>query len=192
MQKLGIFLFLLCISFALHSQRHDFIARGGIPLNVEPSTYNAPLGLMAGGAIRFFGDAAIYMQFGYTYNQVLFNDDRVKRGFYHIWDFQFGIIPYKPVPFHICLGTFTHRYHNEVNPVYFQNYLLIPGMKTKYAYDGFTFGLGYSIKKNMEIKLSYETEPIRRFKVARTANYLRLEFNYSIPFYYGSKAVKEE
>ncbi len=186
--KQFLFLFIILASARLQGQNLSFVPRLNALKTKEQAIYNSKGGIGVGGSLRVSVFPWLYVQGGYNYNFMKYDDSRVRRANMRMWDCQLGFIPYQKIPIHLYFGTFMHKYNIRTNAVIVQNIVFFPEYLNPSKFDGWNVGIGYSLNKWLELKLTYETEPFYRFKYPYTSNFLRFEINGVIPFFKWGKA----
>jgi hypothetical protein len=171
-----------------YAQSLSFIPRINFRQTIEQGVYKTTFGLGGGGGLRYNINSWIYIQGGWGMDKLALNDVKASRANLQTWDWQICFKPYPDFPIHFYGGTLLHRYNITTNAVLVNDMIFFPSYKVKVKYDGWNMGIGYSLNKWLELRLTYEKEPFALFKVKYTSNFLRLDLVGVLPFYKWEKA----
>jgi hypothetical protein len=196
MTKQLVILVALFLGFCAHGQHLDIVPRlgGYYPLK---SGKSLPSGGIGGGmSCRYSVTPEVYIQTGYSYHSVHYQDPRIIKSNVQMSDFQLGLIPSSELPIHLYGGVLKHYYNLKYDALVIGGVIYYPITSRQIFFNGWNFGLGYSVKDWLEIKLTYETEPIyidgRRpnynYYQNHASKFLRLEVNGVIPLLKWGKA----
>ncbi len=170
------------------SQSLSLIPRINFRQTVEQGVYKTTFGLGGGAGLRYNINSWIYVQGSWGMDKLGLNDVKARRANLQTWDWQIGFKPFADFPIHFYGGSLLHRYHITTNAVLVNDMIFFPSYKVKVKYDGWNMGVGYSLNKWLELRLTYEKEPFALFKVKYTSNFLRLDLVGVLPFLKWGKA----
>ncbi len=182
------FILLLIHNTNSWSQSFSLLGRAGIRQTTEAGVYNTTTGIEIGAGIRFTPIRWAYIQGGWGISKLGIKDPNANKASLQTWDCQVGFMPFSEFPIHFYAGTLLHRYRITTNEVKVSGVVFFPSLKDKIKYDGVNIGIGYSLNKWFEVRLTYEKEPFYLFKLSYTSNFLRFDLVGVLPFYKWGKA----
>jgi hypothetical protein len=166
----------------LFSQSLSLIPRINFRQTIEQGVYKTTFGLGGGAGVRYNINSWIYVQGGWGMDKLGLDDVKARRANLQTWDWQICFKPFVDFPIHFYGGSLLHRYHITTNAVLVNDMIFFPSYKVKVKYDGWNMGVGYSLNKWLELRLTYEKEPFALFNVKYTSNFLRLDLVGVLPF----------